>query len=528
VFQCAATATTVKFRRTGPKWMRERDLNFAHNGRAMEILREKFLDRICSASELAALADMLRRWFLAIALDAAQSGEFQIEAWIFAFPQQRRKELIRTLSARVSEATFDDSDPDHVIAVDPVETVEYPSQITLWRDLLAAPEIQQACLIFRMTFRGIVTNSRKHREPSATTIVLCGAPADGSLLLKAVWIEGLDRGMAMTYRLARWTYETSFLEAFDLYRKQPASVPRDDAAVQAYRHFGKRGLFLSQGDQRRVMRMIRRRVEAMDERGPAAFVRRLGVPLLASAGLSALAVIAFRDFPALALPCGLGALWTFATAARVAWMKFVRIRSYRTRMRKNLGTIHSAPFEHTPIDLSGDKDPTFLKYAAELEELGARHICDLNYKSARRTGDGSRYYVIDDALVAIGLLRKTEKHLYFPARALLIVVTEFRDGRLQVTTNYPHYRKSSGDFSRSCVLNARGAAEVLAAHRRDVDKLKAAGASPTAPPLTATAVIELLHERNLKAAERWKKSPYSWGDAVHEAFKVCRREYLRD
>ncbi len=59
----------------------------------------KFVDRLFSAGDLAALADMVRRWFVGHAIDAEQSGQFQIEAWIFALPQQRHKDLIRSLSA---------------------------------------------------------------------------------------------------------------------------------------------------------------------------------------------------------------------------------------------------------------------------------------------------------------------------------------------------------------------------------------------------------------------------------------------
>ncbi len=76
----------------------------------------------------------------------------------------------------MTEATFDDSDPDHVTAVDPPETLEYPSQITLWRELLTAPEVKQGCLVFRMIFRGTVKNFRGHPEAATTTFVLCGAP----------------------------------------------------------------------------------------------------------------------------------------------------------------------------------------------------------------------------------------------------------------------------------------------------------------------------------------------------------------
>ncbi len=43
-------------------------------------MRTKFVDRLFSAGDLAALADMVRRWFVGHAIDAEQSGQFQIEA----------------------------------------------------------------------------------------------------------------------------------------------------------------------------------------------------------------------------------------------------------------------------------------------------------------------------------------------------------------------------------------------------------------------------------------------------------------
>ncbi len=277
----------------------------------MEIIRAKFVDRLFSAGDLAALADMVRRWFLANAIEAEQSGQFQIEAWIFALPQQRHKDLIRSLSARVAEATFDDSDPDHVTAVDPPETLEYPSQITLWRELLTAPEVKQGCLVFRMIFRGTVKNFRGHPEAATTTFVLCGAPENDGLLVKAIWQERLDRGSALTSRLAAWPLETRFLEAFDKFREQCGKIERDAAAGIAYDYFCAeiKRLFWSHSDEQRVMQRVRQRVEMPDDRGPGAFIRRCGFPLLTAAVLGTLAAVFFDDFPQLAFPCAIAALW---------------------------------------------------------------------------------------------------------------------------------------------------------------------------------------------------------------------------
>ncbi len=494
-------------------------------------MRREFVDRLFSAGDLAALADMVRRWFLARAIDAEQTGQFQIEAWIFALPQQRRKELIRSLSARVAEATFDDSDPDHVTAIDPPETLEYPSQITLWRELLAAPEVKQGCLTFRMIFRGTLKNLRGLAEEGTATFVLCGSPSNDGLLVKAIWQEKLDRGSALTSRLAAWYLEKRFLEAFDRFREQCGKIERDAAAGMAYDYFSveSKRVFWSHSDEERVMQRVRQRVELPDERGPAAFARRCGVPLLTAIVLGTLVAIFFNDFPLLAIAVGVSAFWMFARSARIAWSKLWQIVRYHRAMHRGLGTLHSAPIEYTKADLSTDPNPTLLKYSAEIEDLGARHICDLVHRTARGTSDGSRYYQLDDALVSLGHLRRTENFLFFPARAVLLITTEFRDGGRHVTTNHAHYRRKwrTGN-TRRCVLNAGGAADVMAAHRRTLEKRFAAGAVAKAPPGTPEALIAHQEALNAEARDNWKKSPYSWGDAFHQAFKICRREYLVD
>ena len=498
----------------------------------MEIVREKFVDRLLSATDLAVLADMVRRWFVGVAIDAEQSGDCKNAAWIFCVPQQRRKELIRLLSARLPEASFDDTDPDHITVTDPPETLAYSSQITLWRQLLEAPEIANACLLLRMTFRGIVKNSRSHPEVAAVTFALCGAPLDGSFLLKAVWREGLDRGMVRTRHLVPWKQETTLLEAFDLFRERSALEDRDAAAREAYRFFRRRcpPLFQSQGDERRVMQMIRRRVETMDERGPAAFARRCGLPLLAGVGLCVLAAVLFNDFSILAIAPGGAALAAIAVAGRVTWMKLRQIRRHYKSQRKVLGAIHSAPIEYEQIDLSGKRDPTLLRYSTEMVDLGARHIGDLR-PIARGVRDlGFRYYATNDALVAIGLLESTKgQKLFFPARATVMCGTRFKDGRRHLTKNRPEYRKNPWpQVTMRCVLNVAGASDVLAAHRQCVEKLTSGGSVPLPPPKTPNEVIERLLEQRAEDRELWKKSPYSWGDAVHAAFQVCRREYLTD
>jgi hypothetical protein len=112
---------------------------------------------------------------------------------------------------------------------------------------------------------------------------------------------------------------------------------------------------------------------------------------------------------------------------------------------------------------------------------------------------------------------------------VLLLVTRFKDGHRHVTSITPEYRKlRRPNVSRRCVLSARGVEEVLAVHRRRLDKLGSTGSVPLPPPQTTAAIVERLVEQDQENRERWKRYPYSWGDAAHAAFKVCRREYLID
>ncbi len=162
------------------------------------------------------------------------------------------------------------------------------------------------------------------------------------------------------------------------------------------------------------MQRVRQRGEMPDDRGPAAFIRRCGFPLLTAVVLGTLAAVFFDNFPQLAFPCAIAALWMLLRSVRIAWAKFRKIIRFHRAMHRTLGALHSAPIEYTRTDLSADPNPTLLKYSAEIEDLGARHVCDLVHRSARGTGDGSRYFAVADALVSFGHLRRTENYFFFP------------------------------------------------------------------------------------------------------------------
>jgi hypothetical protein len=367
-------------------------------------------------------------------------------------------------------------------------------------------------------------------ENGTTTFVFCGAPAAGAILVKALWVVGFDQSVQLLYRMAPWIPQAKLLEAFDLYQKQRVAGTPQEGAKWSYNLFGKEAchIFNARSTERNVLWITRHWAEMPDDRGPAAFARRLVLPLSAFACCLAIAIVC-RDSWETTIVASMAAFFAFLWAARIVWKKAWRVIRYYTAMRRGLGQLYSAPIHRKQIDLSADKSPSLLKCSVEVAALGAQHLCDASIETARGVLDGNRIYTLAESTIALGLLRKTENYLIFPPRPILLVSTRFRDGTRHYTVNKPLYRKRSNPkTTRRCLLSEGGISEVLALHRRHVDKLIAAGAVPLLPPNTPAQLFEQMRHEHEESRKAWQKSPYSWGDALHDGFKVCRREDLAD
>jgi hypothetical protein len=495
------------------------------------IARNTFLDRAIDFLELAALANMLREWYgLRAASGGAQSGRVWCEARIYAFPQIATERIRQAISARLPDSDVQASAADELTVVGPARAADAPADLRVWREVLAEPLVQNACVLLRLTISGPVVRVNGAAGDATQTFVLCGAPASGIFLLKAMWGLRKDESMGLVYRLAPWDAEAKLLEAFETYLGECRAGRAATAAVAAIQAFGEKGkqLFLARRDERKVMWLVRQKVEMPDDRGPAAFARRVGLPLVGGLGLIAVPVALQAEFP-LVFICLLAAGYLLWVAARIAWRKFIRVRSYYRGMRAALGKLYSKPAEYQVIDLSSDHTPTLLKASAELAALGARHVCDVRIDTAKSVLDGNRVFAIGDTTASLGLLRKTEKLLFFPAKPIVIFATRFADGRRHYTMNKPIYRKRSRpQVTARCLPDEGGIDEVYARHRRHVDRLVAAGGVPIPPATTSQQIFDRMRAEHEEGREAWQRSPYSWGDALHNAFKVCRREYLSD
>jgi hypothetical protein len=302
--------------------------------------------------------------------------------------------------------------------------------------------------------------------------------------------------------------------------------PRHAARI-SYDYFAKAdpNLFMSRGAQWLTKLLVRQRAELPQDRGPAAFGRRVGFPLIAGMALITFPLL-WRLGPSnttFLLVAGGYCIWL---AARIAIKKLSRVAQNRRQMLKGLGSLYANPVDYEVIDLSDDETPSVIKCVEELEALGATHVCDLRPRLSMGLDSGVRVYVCGDATFTIAILRKTEKLLLFPAKPFLVVTTRFQDGRQHFTKNRLRARKCTRrGVTGRCLLMPGGVQEVLALHRKHVDRMIAGGAVPEAPPSTAAQVLEMRRKEHAEACEAWQRRPYSWGDALHAAFKVCRREF---
>jgi len=495
------------------------------------ILRKQFLDRFITMDELASLTEMLRAWYLGRAGNRGRGGQSRCESHIYAFPRPHGEVIWKSLSAKLRDATFDTSDPDTLRVVGPDQSVDNQPDLSVWREALVEPSLQHTCVLLRLTFTGPVAAFAGVEENGTTTLVICGAPVGGALLAKAIWQVGHDESMQLVYRAAPWHLEQKLLEQLDLYLREHQRIGQESAAQAAFARFGKAGrnLFTTRRNESRAMWLTRQIAELPDDRSPMAFLRRFGVPLLVGTVLAVLSIASRQVLPNMALISADAAAVLLLLAGWTGWRKLRQIARYHSAMNRGLGMHYSNPVHFQQTDLSSDRTPTLVKCSIELEALGAKHVCDISITNAKHVYDSNRVYAIGKMTVMIGVLRKTESYFFFPPRPIILISSRFDDGRQHVTAGQPVYRKQSHPKRTArCLPRNGGIDEVIALHRRHLDQLIAAGAKPVLPLTTAREILERMRCEHEEARELWQKAHYSWSDALHDAFKICRREYLAD
>lgn len=494
------------------------------------IARRRFLDRVFTVDELAAMVDMLRFWRLEKSPGCESQVHADLECCISWFPRAQREAIFNALRQRLVEPSIDTSDPDEIRIQVNSQCLLSDVDLSLWGQCLAEPMLKQACVMLRITFAGPLRSPDGSGGRGTTTVVLFGSPVDGAFLAKAIWKFDGNPVREQLLRLTDWGQQNRLLDAFEFYLQQCSIGPQASAATLASRRFfsPKSPMFTSSRASKVIVWLMRRLSELPDEHGLAAFVRRLGVPLLLAAALTTVSAATTLPLGVLVVLLAIAGICLWA-AVRVFANKFSRVRQYYRGMRDGLGILHTRPVVFELSDLSNDTTPSLLKCSEELEAIGAVPVCDFKVTTARNVLDTYRQFSLGMHIVVVGVLKKFGTLEHFPGVPILRLTTHFQDGWTHGTTNHPVYRKSNlPNSSFRCLAERGGVDETVALHLRQVDRLISSGKIPSPPPSTPQQALAEHEKEHVRSDELWEKFPYSWGDALHDAFKYCRREYLRD
>jgi len=494
------------------------------------ITRQQFLDRIFTIDELAALVEMLRLWRLGQSRGCEGEVFVQLECRISWFARSQMSAIQNALGPRLGGLRIEASNPDEIQISGPRQCITEEIDLIILRECLCEILLNHVCLMLRLTFSGPLNRINGSRSNGNTTFVFFGSPLNGAFMAKALWTSDGQAAFERIYRLADWEEQAPLLEAFEFYLGQCTLGSRESAAALALKQMPREGgrLFFSSNESRLGTWFLRQFAELPDDRQIGGFVKRMGVPLALGASFIAISFIPSISFEFLVLLLLVAGTMLFISA-RVALKKFQRVKSYHTAMRKAKNAFYSNPFTFKFIDLSEDLTPSLLKCCRDLEDMGATRVCDYSIATGAALPGGSRRYALGSHSVSVALLRKFIKHDHFPALPVLSIFTKFQDGWIHRTFNHPIRRRNHNPNQSIRCLAERGELhEMIDFHLRHVDKLIAGGKVPAPPASTGQAVMQEHEKIHEQGKELWKKYPYSWKDAVYDAFKLCPRENLRE
>jgi hypothetical protein len=474
---------------------------------------------------------MLLHWYGIRASTWASQGRAWCEAEVYSLPEPAYQALARDLVARAPAATVERSPSDGITLVGPVQRPGEPVDLAVWNAMLAESSVANGCVKLRLIVEGPVRSGSGGRSNTVQTFVLCGTTTSGMLLLKALWPVGHHEFVQRLYQFTAWTWEKKLLDVLEIYLAQCVNGPPALAATASWRAMGKgrRGLFSGRWDEQKVVWIARVLAEMPDDKSIAGFVRRVITPLPFAA--AAVAIPLGLNAPVPVMTAGLiAAAISLFFAARIVWRKAASIWRHRRNRRATQAKLCAKSQQYRQVDASGDTTPTLRKASAELEALGAKHVCDFDAD----VGDiialqASRIYALDDATISIGVLRKAGSFTFFPPKAVITLSTRFADGRRHFTTTAELYERQRLPSITGRWLPENGNLyDLVELHRRHVGRLLAQGAVPVPPPKTAAQVFDEMRRDDEEGRRVCQRSPFSWGDAFRFAFKIYPREYLAD
>lgn len=213
---------------------------------------------------------------------------------------------------------------------------------------------------------------------------------------------------------------------------------------------------------------------------------------------------------------------------RVLWTKVKVIWQFHRRMNRGLSALYAKPlaFEKRVIETALLAEPALRKYSGDLVAAGAEHCYDFRLVHQGEHESICRLYVDRAAHAYIGLsvmTRAGQFHL-FPGKPIFVLTTYFNDGtRCATISSAKTYRKA---MDPRVVAAARAGtsdpAAMLRIHRTLVEREVATGR--TAEPVDPESFGQRTVDEHAESQSYYATHPiYTWGDALHEAFKVPRK-----
>jgi hypothetical protein len=487
--------------------------------------RTQFVDRLLEPDDLVDMTNLWMSWHEDARLSRGSllHGYRAVELRLYSFPRQRgellKEELERRLRERGWDYSVDLSDPAFLRVSSPFLSFIESCSLGDWLALVQIP-----------TFFGLVAFLRlsTHDWPgrpegpahAGNTLVLCGQLQEDGFLLKGLWPANLERETDSLFEMAVWPEEARFLRAFEHFR-HTGTVPSAPTDLFSSRRNQKWTIFLAS----LIVRLPYGRKRLYW------FLTRTGFH---SAGLVLFAALYFAlpYFPGIKEVLGLLAIGLGTALGYVLFQEASRVWRLHRNIKASLKRIYTHTLTFETVDLTKlglQDDPNLIKYTAELEALGCRHLADARPIPNPASTTYVRVFVLSAAntYVFLNLMVSTRSFQKFPAHAFFLISTYFDDLRL-VTIH------EGGGFRKQIILQVQSQvfpgvhdpALLLAAHRKRVEHQLREGHALT-PLMQAPALLDRMARDHAEASSAMRKYGYfSWSAAVRQNFKLVRPELL--
>ncbi|HZU35710.1 MAG TPA: hypothetical protein VFA18_07375, partial [Gemmataceae bacterium] len=435
------------------------------------IARTKFPDRQLDSDQIQAATHLWVNWFQAarksVLLRPTPYHATEVRLW--GFPRFEGTKLVdalrrATVGPGLTDPVVELLDEDTISLPMPFASFVEESPVGRWVQGLQVPPFCGLAAMIRYTiaeWRG----EPRGKPLSSATLVLVGQLQPGGLLAKAAWAADASDAWDRLCQHAVWPRERRFFKELKEYHESGTV------------HSGWNICFPTRAEQRRRDCLLKL--------------------LVVLPGNNRLRQVVFKlvFFTALLIPClwlcvrvpirplnivagQMGVTVCLLMLAAVVVRELGRLHQVHRLYHAAFKRIYSRPLCRRSVrleELGFDIDPVVRKVSQEVEALGGRHYADMcsDAATAKRACFRVYYMPRDATYLSIVLVGSATTIHMFPVRANMVAHTFFTDGsRFSTANGGTHSKKSVVPyllFQR--VRHAQAPAEVLACHRRAVDKL---------------------------------------------------------